>query len=52
MAKKQLNKVKVNLASGVKDVYIHGELMSGYLVSTEKESMKLFHITKDQVLKD
>ena len=52
MTKKKLNKVKVNLASGVKDVYIHSELMSGYLVSTEKESMKLFLIQKDQVLKD
>jgi hypothetical protein len=52
MAKKKLNKVKINLASGVKDVYIHSELMSGYLVSTEKESMKLFLIQKDQVLKD
>jgi tRNA A37 methylthiotransferase MiaB len=52
MAKKTLKKIKVELSSGVKEVYIHGKIMTGYLVSTEKESMNLFHITEDQILKE
>jgi tRNA A37 methylthiotransferase MiaB len=51
MGKKKLKKIKVLTASGEKEVYLHGKIMSGYLVSHEEESMNLFHVTEDQILK-
>ena len=52
MAKRKLKKVKVELSSGIKEVYIHGEVATGYLVSQKKECTKLFHITEEQILKN
>ena len=49
---KAKKKVKIKSVNDtVVEAYVHGEVMSGLLVSREKETMNLFHITKDQIIK-
>tara|TARA_R110002020_G_scaffold29571_10_gene93236 strand:- start:2052 stop:2225 length:174 start_codon:yes stop_codon:yes gene_type:complete len=49
--KKKLEQIVIEVGGYAVDVYIHRKTAEGYLVSREKESMKLFHIKPDMILK-